>query len=148
MSLMRVVGCWMFFSVAALLVSPAAAADPADIEYFEKKVRPLLVAKCYKCHSAKTQKRGELVLDTKAGWEVGGDSGEAIVPGKPDESLLIEAVRFEGFEMPPDDKMSDDEIAVLVEWIKRGAPDPRTEGGPTARKGIDIEAGRIQSVSG
>ncbi len=77
MSVMRVARYLMFFAVAALLASPMSAADPdpAGIEYFEKKVRPLLVAECYKCHSAETEKRGELVLDTKAGWEVGGDSG-------------------------------------------------------------------------
>jgi len=110
-------------------------------DFFESKIRPVLVDKCYKCHSADKEKRGELVLDTKGGWEVGGDSGPAVVPGKPDASLLIEAVRFEGFEMPPDKKLSDAEIDIFVKWIKMGAPDPRTEGGPAARKEIDIEEG-------
>jgi hypothetical protein len=140
----RVIRHGVFFTASLLLIGPAVAAeaDLAGIEYFEKHVRPLLVAKCYKCHAADTQKRGELVLDTKAGWEVGGESGETIAPGKPDESLLIEAVRYEGFEMPPDKQLSDKEIEILVEWVKMGAPDPRTEGGPAARKGIDIEEGR------
>ena len=93
-------------------------------EFFEKQVRPILVARCYECHSgAKTS--GGLSLETRAGWQRGGDSGAAIVPGKPDESPLIEAINYRSLEMPPSDKggkLSEAEIAVLTAWVARGAP--------------------------
>ncbi len=127
------------------LPSGAAAAEPpsaAGVEFFEKKVRPLLVKNCYECHGPEKQKAG-LRLDSRAGWAKGGDSGPAIVPGKPDESLLIEAVRYASYEMPPTGKLPDEAIAVLERWVKLGAPDPRM-GDPTetANQGADIEAGR------
>jgi hypothetical protein len=105
--------------------APALAA--ADREFFEKDVRPLLVKRCFECHGG-TKAGGGLSLETADGWRKGGESGPAIVPGKPDESLLIEAVRYESLEMPPADhggRLPDREIAVLTEWVARGAPDPR-----------------------
>ena len=101
----------------------------AKIAWFESKVRPLLAAKCYSCHSAKDGKdEGGLTLDTKRGWAIGGDQGPAIVPGDLEASLLIRAVRYKDsdLEMPPDRRLADSEIAVLERWIKLGAPDPRT----------------------
>ncbi|MFN0075552.1 MAG: c-type cytochrome domain-containing protein, partial [Prosthecobacter sp.] len=114
---------------AILLAVPAAAFAEAGTELFESKIRPLLVEHCYECHSAEKTKGG-LALDTKAGWEKGGDSGPAILPGKPDESLLIKAVRYhdEDLAMPPQKKggkLPDSAIAALTEWVKMGAPDPR-----------------------
>jgi mono/diheme cytochrome c family protein len=112
-------------------VSPdGARADDAGLDFFEKKVRPALVEHCYRCHSARAKKvRGGLRLDLKAGWQKGGDSGKpAIVPGKPDESPLIRAVRHaDGVEaMPPNQsRLPDAVIADLVAWVKSGAPDPR-----------------------
>ena len=110
-----------------LLIAPAVRAE--EHAFFESKVRPVLVEHCYECHSGVNSKGG-LLLDTRRGWEKGGDSGPAIVPGKPEESLLIEAVRYhdEDFAMPPKKKggkLPDAVIADLVEWVKRGAPDPR-----------------------
>lgn len=108
---------------AAILLSvPAAALADAGTEHFESKVRPLLVKHCYECHSAEKTKGG-LALDTKAGWKKGGDSGPAIVPGRPEESLLIKAVRYEDKElaMPPQKKggkLPDSDIAALAEWVK------------------------------
>src|SRR4051812_5379493 len=83
----------------ALLPVPSFA---GDAEFFESKVRPLLLAKCVSCHGPEKQ-RGKLRLDSRAGWEKGGESGPAVVPGKPDESLLIKAVRFQDkdLQMPP-----------------------------------------------
>ena len=107
-------------------VQPAAADDA----YFESHVRPLLVERCYKCHSG-TRTSGGLALDSRSGWQKGGDSGAAIVAGKPDESLLIAAVKYEGLEMPPADaggRLNDSEIAVLQQWIQSGAHDPREAG--------------------
>ena len=121
--------------------------SPQHAAFFEEKVRPLLVAKCYECHSADSKiLQGGLLLDSRAGWQKGGDSGHAIVPGKPEESLLIRAVRYlkdEYVHMPPKGKMSDDEIAVLVEWVRRGAPDPRSEKTPSSHgRSIDVEEGK------
>ncbi len=100
------------------------------VEFFEKKIRPVLVEHCYPCHSAESKElKGELRLDVKAGWQLGGESGEpAVVPGKPDESPLIRAVRHDvgASAMPPNKPRLSDRIVVdLTEWVRRGAPDPR-----------------------
>ena len=102
-----------------------------DDAFFESKIRPLLTERCLQCHSAEKGKtQGGLALDSKLGWEKGGDSGTAIVPGNVDESLLIQAVLYgDGLQMPPEEaggKLSDAEIALLKQWIQHGAHDPRT----------------------
>jgi hypothetical protein len=117
-------------------VSAATAADtisPDQLEFFEKKVRPILAESCYKCHSVEEGKsRGGLTLDTREGVMKGGEGGAALVPGDAEKSLLIQAVRYEDkdTQMPPNKdggkKLSDAQIAVLTEWVKMGAPDPRT----------------------
>ncbi len=127
--------------------SNAAVASEAGVEFFEKKVRPILVENCYKCHSEESGKRkGGLLLDRREGWHVGGDTGPAIVPGNADESLVIEAVRYSNpdFEMPPKGKLSAGEIALLEQWVKMGSPDPRVGGSSLkpAKRGIDLEKGR------
>jgi len=110
-------------------LSLAAAPSAAGVEFFETKIRPLFVEHCYKCHSAQSEKvKGGLSLDTRQGLLKGGDSGSAIVPGDPDRSLLIKAVRYadEHLQMPPKDKkLSSDQIADLEAWVRMGAPDPR-----------------------
>ncbi|MFT5322173.1 MAG: hypothetical protein ACI8P0_000008 [Planctomycetaceae bacterium] len=101
----------------------------ADDTFFEKQVRPLLVQRCYKCHSG-TKTNGSLALDSRAGWQRGGESGPAIIPGQPESSLLVQAINYDGLEMPPKEaggKLSDAEIAILTKWVKRGANDPRIE---------------------
>src|SRR5262245_41410094 len=108
----------------------SAAAPPSSgaLEHFEKKVRPLLAAKCWQCNGAEKQKGG-LRLDSAAAAAKGGDLGPVIVPGQPDESLLIQAVRQTGdLKMPPKDKLAEREIADLVMWVKNGAvwPSDRT----------------------
>ncbi|HUY92518.1 MAG TPA: DUF1553 domain-containing protein [Pirellulales bacterium] len=109
---------------------PPGSAPPADraaAEFFEKKVRPLLVARCQECHGPKQQKGG-LRLDSLAAIVTGGDSGPALAPGKPDDSLLVDAVRYgQVFQMPPKGKLPEEEVAVLVEWVRRGAPWPNAE---------------------
>jgi hypothetical protein len=120
--------------------------DAAEIKFFEEKVRPLLIAHCYECHSADAEElRGGLLLDTKAGWQAGGDNGPAIVPGKPQASLLIRAISYadEELQMPPKGKLSRGEMDILTRWIERGAIDPR-EGKATrpAPRTIDIDEGR------
>src|SRR5918994_1682835 len=85
--------------------APSAGDEPAGVAFFERKIRPVLVAECYSCHSTEAkQVRGNLRLDTREGLLRGGDSGPSIVPGKPKESPLLEALRHEGPEMPPEGK--------------------------------------------
>ena len=106
-------------------IAPGDEHSPQDIEFFETKVRPLLVEHCHKCHSAKAKKlQAGLQLDSRESILKGGDSGAAVVPEKPDESLLIQAVRFEANEMPPNGKLSETQIAALVKWVEIGAPWP------------------------
>ena len=128
------------FALILIASSSALAADPAGTAFFEQKIRPVLVEHCYSCHSAEAKKlKGNLYLDSKAGWEKGGDSGEpAILPGKPDESLLIRTVQHleEDLEMPPKKpKLPEAVIADLVMWVKMGAPDPRDGVKITAKRG-------------
>jgi cytochrome c553 len=106
-------------------VALAADGTDAQTERFEKKIRPLFAAKCQQCHSADQQKGG-LSLETGAAMKKGGDSGEVIAPGSPDESLLIEAVRQTGdIKMPPKSKLTDEEIGDLIAWVKDGAHWPQ-----------------------
>jgi hypothetical protein len=126
----------------------AVAAPPAgDSEFFEKKIRPVLVQHCYKCHSAEAKKdKGGLRLDTRDGLRKGGDSGPALVPGKPDDSLLVKAVRYtdDALKMPPKGKLPEAAIADLGEWVRRGAPDPRekVEAPKSAARWEEVLAGR------
>ncbi len=115
----------------AWLTASAAEPEPAGIDFFEQKVRPVFVDHCYKCHSPETEKgpKGGLLLTTRDGMLKGGDTGPAIVPGNPEQSLLVKAVRYsdENLQMPPKGKkLPAQQIADLEAWIKLGAPDPRT----------------------
>ncbi|NQV28079.1 MAG: DUF1549 domain-containing protein [Rhodopirellula sp.] len=117
--------------VTVLLLTAMSASVQAagDDDFFEKQVRPLLVSRCYKCHSG-VKTNGGLALDSRSGWQKGGESGPAIVPGEPASSLLIQAINYDALEMPPNDaggKLSDAEIAILTQWVKQGAVDPREE---------------------
>ena len=96
-----------------------------QLEFFETKVRPLLAEHCYQCHSANADRiEGSLRLDHREAILRGGDSGAAIEPGDADRSLLIEAVRYESYEMPPKGKLPDEDTATLVRWVNMGAPWP------------------------
>src|SRR5579863_1252878 len=144
-----IAGCFMRMALSGALAlvvcwtTPCRAED--DSEFFEKRVRPVLVDRCVSCHSAaKGKTKGNLALDTREGWRKGGDSGPPIIPGKPQESLLVRAIRHEeedGPQMPPEEaggKLPEVQIAALVEWVRRGAFDPRVaeprRGGKTARE--------------
>lgn len=118
-----------------------------QVEFFEQKIRPVLVQHCYECHSAGSKNLGgSLLLDSRAGIIKGGDSEPPIVPGNPDESLLMAAVRYEdpGLKMPPKKKLSPEEISDLERWIRMGAPDPRTDDttAVTSKYAIDWEKAR------
>jgi hypothetical protein len=116
-------------ALALLFLAPAA--DPDRAEFFEQKVRPVLVEHCHKCHSAETPKepKGGLRLDGRALLLAGGDGGPAVVPGDPDKSKLIEAVRYDNvdLQMPPKGKLPAAVIADLEKWVKDGAPWPGDE---------------------
>ena len=124
-------GVRVISAFAILLTFQSSAADltPAQLQFFENKIRPVLADNCYKCHSQQAQKiKAGLLLDTREGVLKGGNSGPAIVPGDPDKSRLITAVRYTDtdLQMPPKDKkLSDTQIADLEAWVKMGAPDPR-----------------------
>ena len=103
-----------------------------QVKFFETQVRPLLAENCFQCHGPGKQK-GNLRLDSRGHMLSGGESGPAIVPGKPDESLLLEAVRYESFEMPPSRQLSSEQIEILNRWVKAGAFWPGDDGKTIAR---------------
>lgn len=115
--------------LSAAVPAPAESISSEQGTFFETKIRPVLVAHCYRCHSAESETlEGGLRLDLKAGWQAGGESRQTvIVPGNPGESRLIRAIRHEGdvSPMPPESKLPDQVISDFVEWVKQGAPDPR-----------------------
>ena len=119
------VACLLAFGIPA-----GAADDRPSIDFFEARIRPLLTDHCYACHSAGKPVQGALRLDQRAGWEKGGKSGPSIVRGQPDQSLLIKTVRHVGKDSPTSPKhqtLNSEQIALLEEWVRIGAPDPRTE---------------------
>jgi hypothetical protein len=131
----------------ALLLAPAAEPDAKQVEFFENKIRPVLVDHCYQCHSAdaKTKKKlkGGLLLDTRDGLLKGGDTGPAVVPGKPADSLLLKSLKCDGdLKMPPKGKLSDAVLKDFETWIAAGAADPRGANAGTAASTIDIEKGK------
>ncbi len=135
MNIARVAILSALLPLGALAQEKKAAPAPADadgVEFFEKKIRPVLADKCYSCHSSETRKvKGGLRLDTKEGMAKGGDSGASLVlPGDPDHSLLLKAVRYgkdDELKMPPKGPpLAPEIIADFEAWIRRGAPDPRS----------------------
>ncbi|MDR3638538.1 MAG: PSD1 and planctomycete cytochrome C domain-containing protein [Isosphaeraceae bacterium] len=135
---MRIVLLCAFVSPARAAVSDQTVPrqDPAAVEFFEKRVRPLLVSRCYNCHSANTNAKGGLRVDDRNGLLQGGGSGPAVVPGKPEESLLLQAVRHQGDvpKMPPKKQLTADEVDVLARWVKEGAAWPAVTANVTAGK--------------
>src|SRR5258708_7791834 len=118
--------------VLGLFAARTAAADP-DFAFFESKIRPVLVERCYECHSEK-QKKGGLRLDSKAALLKGGDSGKVVVPGKAGESLLIKALRYEEPKMPPKGQLPANVVADFAKWIDMGAPAPRDTAAVVAKQ--------------
>jgi hypothetical protein len=115
------------------------------LEYFETHIRPLLSEHCYECHSSNAKKRkANLSLDSRVGWQTGGDTGPAIIPGDPENSLLFQAVSHTNgdLEMPPKNRLPDSSIAKLKTWIGMGAPDPRDGDLKPPAPEIDLEEGR------
>lgn len=128
------------------VIAPNVSGDDIGNEFFERQVRPILVARCFECHSDKTEKpKGNLRLDSRSGALKGGDTGPAIVPGKAKDSLLVDAINYgELYQMPPKNKLPAEEIAALTKWIESGAPWPAAKSqesgarGPDSNKGFDL----------
>ncbi|MEW4490610.1 DUF1553 domain-containing protein [Thalassoglobus sp. JC818] len=136
---------FLFWTTLPLLFSLQAVADSAGIEFFEQKIRPVLIKHCYECHSVETKSvKGGLLVDSAAGLLNGGDSGPSLVAGRPDESVLLEALRYESYEMPPSGKLPEEVIQDFEKWVSMGAPDSRTDPvkGGSESKEIDFEAAR------
>ncbi len=139
---------WPLFVLLALVAEAQEKTPPPDkdgIAFFEAKIRPVLVDRCYSCHSAESKKvKGELLVDSREGLLKGGETGPSVVPGDPDKSLLIKAIRYKDDElkMPPKGKLAPEVVADFEAWVKRGAPDPRAKGAAAAKKEINIEAGK------
>jgi hypothetical protein len=115
---------------AACLLAHPAQPDAAGTEFFEKKIRPVLATRCYVCHSSTAPKiQGGFQLDSRDALRKGGNSGSPITPGDPDSSLLIRALRYTdpNLKMPPGKALPSDVVANFEEWVRMGAPDPRTE---------------------
>jgi hypothetical protein len=133
---------------AALLAqAPPASADEAiKREFFERKIRPVLVGHCYECHDAAAAKadklKGLLQLDHREGLLAGGESGPTIVPGKPAESLLLKALKHDGIEMPPEGKLPAQVVADFEQWIADGAFDPREGLAASKKREVDFTAAR------
>ncbi|QDT10403.1 PSD1 and planctomycete cytochrome C domain-containing protein [Planctomycetes bacterium K23_9] len=130
-------------AAAFLMAGPLSAQEPNSAiknqdkmgaEFFERRIRPILVQHCYECHSETAgEQQGGLLLDRQAGWIEGGDSNKTVIPGEPDASLLMVAVRYErdDLQMPPDEPLSEESIALLEQWIAGGAPGPLEDMGET-----------------
>jgi hypothetical protein len=136
-----------FYVLAAAPDAPKL--DPDAVDFFEKKIRPVLIEKCYECHSAQAKSdgklKGGLLLDSRQAAQVGGDSGPSVVPNKLDESLIIDAIRYgeDSYQMPPAGKLPDKVIADFEKWVSMGAPDPRdTPSAAAPRKEIDWDLAR------
>jgi hypothetical protein len=134
MSLLRICNPGLL-TLALLALTPARGADPVGgDEFFERRVRPMLIEHCYECHSEEAQEQqGGLLLDRRSGWIAGGDMGKAVVPGEAESSLLIAAVRYdrEDLQMPPDEKLSPQQIEWFENWVRGGASSPEDDMGET-----------------
>ena len=131
----------------AALRAEAAESSREHLEFFEKRIRPVLAERCYECHSATAKKsKGGLTLDTRDGVLKGGEAGPVLVPGDPEKSRLIEAVRYHNrdLQMPPKSRLPAEQVRDLEQWVKLGAPDPRVEpvAQSTAKRGLSVQEGR------
>ena len=132
-------------SCAPISVAEEPSQSDDDIQYFERKIRPILVQHCYSCHSNDAKVlRGGLRLDSAASVHKGGDSGPTLVAGQPDESLLIHSIQYDrDIQMPPKGRLPDAEIKELTKWVMRGAPFPKSLVEPVQKvHQINFEEGR------
>ncbi len=133
------------FLFSSIAFSQLFGQQPDSIEFFENRIRPVLVEHCYECHSESSKEiGGSLRLDFSGGMMNGGDSGPAVVPGDASASLLVSAIRYESSEMPPKGKLSEQTIADIEKWVNAGAKDPRNNPMPIkpVHETINIDEGR------
>lgn len=124
---------WLMCAPSVLLADEIFS--PEQIQFFETNIRPLLARHCYECHSEKSEElQGELRLDERATLLQGGKSGAAVVPGDPEASLLISAVRYESLEMPPKRKLPARDVELITQWVRMGAPFPASADGRGAER--------------
>ncbi len=141
--------CWVTAVLLSLLASSSWAQSPNEdgLAFFEQKIRPVLVQHCYSCHSVQAQDakklQGGLFLDSSEGTLTGGENGPALIKGNSVDSRLLKALKYDGMEMPPSGKLSDEIIADFAKWIEMGAPDPRHGATPIKpKREINLEEGR------
>ncbi len=140
---------WSMLTLLLLAQFISAQTTPHSsegLEFFEQKVRPLLLQRCFSCHSQQSGKiKGGLKLDSRESVLAGGDNGPAAVPGDLGASLLVDAIRYgeSSFQMPPDGKLTDREIAIFEEWVRRGLPFTPRQKVDSSKRTIDIHAGRM-----
>ena len=137
--------CFVLVAMLACSQSTSAAGEITreQLDFFEKRIRPVLVERCYECHASEAKKiQGGLLLDSREGLLTGGDSGPAIVPNDTADSLLIQALHYEAFEMPPKGKLPNNIIADFEKWVRMGAPDPRDKAIVKVRQEIDFDKAR------
>ncbi len=138
----------IIFVIALGLLGAPEKAGQGHINFFEEKIRPVLAERCYQCHSAEAARAGMLMgklqLDTREGVQRGGSRGPIVVAGRPDQSMLIEALEYTNpnLQMPPGGKLPDEVIADFVQWVALGAPDPR-DAQPVDTAKMDLESGRL-----
>ncbi|MBB5035280.1 PSD1 and planctomycete cytochrome C domain-containing protein [Prosthecobacter vanneervenii] len=134
------------FQILGIGMLALASVQAEDrLAFFDAKVLPLLQSRCYECHSHEKKIKGGLALDSKTGWQAGGDNGAVIVPGNPKQSHLIQAVHYTNpeMEMPPKGRLAADEIAILEQWVSMGAPDSRVKKtAVSSARVIDFEEGK------
>lgn len=125
-----------------------AASSAEEVDFFEKRIRPVLIEQCYECHSEGKKVKGGLLIDSREAMLIGGDSGPSLVPGNPDKSKIIEAIRYKNrdLQMPPKNQLTAEQIRDLEKWVAMGAPDPRDAKSAAtaapAKPGINFEQGR------
>ncbi|MBG85864.1 MAG: hypothetical protein CMO80_03060 [Verrucomicrobiales bacterium] len=134
-------------ALVVLSIGCSLASADQGLHFFEQEVRPLLVEHCYSCHSASEKIKGGLSLDSRSGWQNGGDSGPSIVAGNPEASLLLKAVRYaeKDLQMPPKEKLPSTKIEILRKWIAMGAPDPREQAASSEEVSTAIAANDLWS---
>jgi hypothetical protein len=125
---------------------PEGKDSQESLAFFESKIRPVLVEQCYSCHSQEAatsgKLKGGLYLDSRDGMLRGGDTGPALSSEHSEESLILKALRYEEYEMPPSGKLSANIIEDFERWVAQGAVDPRRAAEPIKQKGMDLESGR------
>jgi hypothetical protein len=144
-------GCWgavtgltiLLIAAPGVIAEDRTSPTKEQLNFFENKIRPVLVEQCYKCHAAEAKIiKGGLRLDSRAGLLKGGDTGPSVVPGQAEKSLLLKGLKYDGLEMPPKGKLAESVIKDFETWIKMGLPDPRKSDDVPKTRTVDVETGR------